>query len=75
MADFDSEFFIDYSSLDDFQRQLIDRKNNKSMVVSGSAGSGKSLIALHKAKQMLLWMKVIRSLFILSHSENILRMA
>lgn len=33
MADFDSEFFIDYSSLDDFQRQLIDRKNNKSMVV------------------------------------------
>lgn len=36
MADFDSEFFIDYSSLDDFQRQLIDRKNNKSMVVSGS---------------------------------------
>ena len=26
MSDFDSEFFIDYSSLDDFQRQLIDRK-------------------------------------------------
>lgn len=52
MQDFDSEFFIDYSSLDDFQRQLIDRKNNKSMVVSGSAGSGKSLIALHKAKQI-----------------------
>ena len=52
MADFDSEFFIDYSSLDDFQRQLIDRKNNKSMVVSGCAGSGKSLIALHKAKQI-----------------------
>ena len=52
MADFNSEFFIDYSSLDDFQRQLIDRKNNKSMVVSGSAGSGKSLIALHKAKQI-----------------------
>ena len=48
----DTDFFIDYSSLDDFQRQLIDRKNNKSMVVSGSAGSGKSLIALHKAKQI-----------------------
>ena len=48
----DSDFFIDYSSLDDFQRQLIDRKNNKSMAVSGSAGSGKSLIALHKAKQI-----------------------
>lgn len=48
----DSEFYIDYSSLDDIQRQLIDRKNNKSMVVTGSAGSGKSLIALHKAKQL-----------------------
>lgn len=47
-----SDFFIDYSNLDDFQRQLIDRKNNKSIVVSGSAGSGKSLIALHKAKQI-----------------------
>ncbi len=52
MADFDSDFFIDYSSLDDFQRQLIDRKNNKSMVIMGTAGSGKSLIALHKAKQI-----------------------
>ena len=52
MADFDSEFFIDYSSLDDFQRQLIDRKSERSMVVVGSAGSGKSLIALHKAKQI-----------------------
>ena len=46
------DFYIDYSDLDDFQRQLIDRKNNKSMVVTGSAGSGKSLIALHKAKQI-----------------------
>ena len=52
MAELESEFFIDYSNLDDFQRQLIDRKNNKSMVVTGSAGSGKSLIALHKAKQL-----------------------
>lgn len=52
MAELESDFFIDYSSLDDFQRQLIDRKNNKSMVVTGSAGSGKSLIALHKAKQL-----------------------
>lgn len=47
-----SEFYIDYSNLDDIQRQLIDRRNNKSMVVTGSAGSGKSLIALHKAKQL-----------------------
>lgn len=52
MAELESEFFIDYSSLDDYQRQLIDRKNNKPMVVTGAAGSGKSLIALHKAKQI-----------------------
>lgn len=52
MAEFESEFFIDYSSLDDFQRQLIDRKNNKPLVVKGCAGSGKSLIALHKANQL-----------------------
>jgi superfamily I DNA/RNA helicase len=46
------EFFIDYMKLDDFQRQLIDRRLDKSMVVTGSAGSGKSVIALHKAKQV-----------------------
>jgi DNA helicase IV len=52
MSDFSSEFFIDRSKLDDFQRQLLNRALNKSMVVTGSAGSGKSLIALHKAKQI-----------------------
>lgn len=29
MADFDSEFFIDYSSLDDFQRQLVQEAANR----------------------------------------------
>lgn len=48
----ESDFYIDYASLDDFQRQLINRRNNRSMVVSGTAGSGKSLIALYKAKQL-----------------------
>jgi superfamily I DNA/RNA helicase len=48
----ENEFYIDYSKLDDFQRQLVDKKVNKSMVVTGSAGSGKSVIALHKAKQV-----------------------
>lgn len=48
----DSRFFIDYADLDDMQRQLIDRRNSKHVVVCGSAGSGKSLIALHKAKQV-----------------------
>jgi superfamily I DNA/RNA helicase len=48
----EDEFYIDYSKLDDFQRQLVDKKVNRSMVVTGSAGSGKSVIALHKAKQV-----------------------
>jgi len=48
----ENEFYIDYAKLDDFQRQLVDRKVNKSMVITGSAGSGKSVIALHKAKQV-----------------------
>lgn len=46
------EFFVDYTEMDDFQRRLIDRKINKAMVVTGSAGSGKSVVALHKAKQV-----------------------
>lgn len=48
-----NEFFIDYTSLDNFQRQLVDRRVNKSMTVVGAAGSGKSVIALHKAKQLV----------------------
>jgi len=48
----DNDFFIDYMDMDEYQRQLIDRKIDKSMVVTGSAGSGKSVIALHKAKQV-----------------------
>lgn len=48
----EDEFYIDYSKLDDIQRGFVDRKINKSMVVTGTAGSGKSVIALHKAKQV-----------------------
>ena len=51
-SDFDGEFFIDYSRLDEIQRRLIDRRVNRSMIVVGTAGAGKSLIALHKAKQL-----------------------
>ena len=46
----EEDFYIDYNKLDSIQRTYIDRKVNKSMVVAGDAGSGKSLIALHKAK-------------------------
>lgn len=48
----EDEFYIDYAKLDDFQRQLVDKRTDKSMVVTGKAGSGKSVIALHKAKQV-----------------------
>ena len=46
----EEDFYIDYNKLDSIQRAYIDRKVNKSMVIAGDAGSGKSLIALHKAK-------------------------
>jgi superfamily I DNA/RNA helicase len=48
----DKEFFIDYMNLDDYQRHLINKRLDISMIVTGSAGSGKSVIALHKAKQV-----------------------
>lgn len=46
------DFYIDYGKLDPLQRKYVDRQVNRSMVVCGSAGTGKSLIALHKAKQV-----------------------
>jgi superfamily I DNA/RNA helicase len=45
-------FFIDSELLDDFQRQLINSTTNKSMIVEGCAGSGKSVLALYKAKEI-----------------------
>ena len=48
----EDEFYIDYARLDEIQRSFVDRKVNRSMVVTGKAGSGKSVIALHKAKQV-----------------------
>lgn len=44
------QFYIRESELDDFQHSLVTRRLDSSMVVSGCAGSGKSVIALHKAK-------------------------
>lgn len=46
------DFFLKEEELDNFQTQLIQRNVNHSMIVSGCAGSGKSLIALWKAKQI-----------------------
>ena len=46
------DFYIDYGKMDALQRKYVDKKVNKGMVVCGAAGTGKSLIALHKAKQV-----------------------
>ena len=46
------DFYIDYSSMDDIQRAYIRRRTDRHMVVTGTAGSGKSVIALHKLRQV-----------------------
>lgn len=43
-------FYINEAELDDFQHALLTRRMDHSLVVQGSAGSGKTVIALHKAK-------------------------
>ena len=44
---------VEEKSMDDDQLDLIEKTINKSMLVSGCAGSGKSVIAMHKAQQIL----------------------
>lgn len=44
---------VEEKSMDDDQIDLIEKTINKSMLVSGCAGSGKSVIAMHKAQQIL----------------------
>jgi len=45
-------FFVNEDELDNFQVQLLQKRIDRSMVVSGCAGSGKSILALWKAKQI-----------------------
>ena len=47
-----SEWDIDEDSMDDEQLDLIDLTLDKSLLIAGCAGSGKSVIAMHKAKQI-----------------------
>lgn len=47
-----SEWDVDEESMDDDQLDLIDSSLDKSMLVAGCAGSGKSVIAMHKAEQI-----------------------
>lgn len=46
------KFFVNEDELDNFQLQLLQKRIDRSMVVSGCAGSGKSILALWKAKQI-----------------------
>lgn len=45
-------FYVKDSELDDFQVQIINKKTDNSFIVRGCAGSGKSILALWKAKQI-----------------------
>ena len=47
------EFNVDKKSLDFEQIGLIERELERSMIVSGCAGSGKSIIAMYKAQQII----------------------
>lgn len=44
------DFYVE--NPDDIQTRILDKTLDQSLVVSGCAGSGKSIIALHKAKQI-----------------------
>ena len=50
----DSDWDVDEDSMDDDQLDLIERTLDKSMLVAGCAGCGKSVIAMHKAEQIAL---------------------
>lgn len=44
----EGDFYVEYGKLDDYQRHIIETLFHRNEVVGGSAGTGKSLIALHK---------------------------
>lgn len=46
------DFYVRDSELDDFQVKVINRRTDNSFIVKGCAGSGKSILALWKAKKI-----------------------
>lgn len=46
------DFYVDYANMDDIQRAYIRKRTDKHLVITGTAGSGKSVIALHKLRQV-----------------------
>lgn len=45
-------WYVNESELDDYQIKVIERRTENSFIVKGCAGSGKSILALWKAKQI-----------------------
>lgn len=45
-------FYIKESELDDYQVVVLQRRTDRPFIVKGCAGSGKSILALHKVKQI-----------------------
>lgn len=45
-------FYIRESELDDYQTKVVQRRTDRSFIVKGCAGSGKSILALWKVKQI-----------------------
>lgn len=45
-------FYVRESELDDYQVKIINKRTDNSFIVKGCAGSGKSVLALWKAKQI-----------------------
>ncbi len=45
-------FYVKESELDDYQVKIINKRSDKPFIVRGCAGSGKSILALWKAKQI-----------------------
>lgn len=48
----EGDFFVEYPQLDDTQRAFIEAKFDQNMLITGRAGTGKSLIALHKLSRV-----------------------
>jgi len=46
------DWYVNESELDDFQVQIINRRSDRSFIVRGCAGSGKTILALWKAKEI-----------------------
>src|SRR5688572_25140620 len=51
------KWLLDPSDLDEFQRQILNIGLNKSYVIKGCAGSGKTLLALHRVNDIRLQAK------------------